>query len=65
MAMKIIDLNGHEIAITNLQLAIMQADDFRHYRASEPTEMHLKLQAYWEDFYQKLLKLHLEINEQQ
>jgi hypothetical protein len=55
--MKIIDLDCKEIEVTDLDLAIMQADDYRHYRVKEPSEMHLHLYAYWEDLYQKLLKL--------
>ena len=34
--LKITDLNGFEIAIENLQLAIMQADDYRHYTHHDP-----------------------------
>jgi hypothetical protein len=55
--MKIIDLDGNTIEVTDLAIALMQADDYRHYRVSEPTEMHRKLQTYWEDIYQKLLKI--------
>jgi len=58
--MKVTDMNGHEIEITDLQLALMQADDYRHYRLANPTLMSQKLQAYWEDFYQKLLKLAID-----
>jgi hypothetical protein len=34
--MKIIDLDGKEITITDLELAIMQADDYRHYPPCRP-----------------------------
>jgi hypothetical protein len=34
--MKIIDLEGKEITITDLPLALMQADDYRHYRGEQP-----------------------------
>ena len=61
--MKIIDLDGREIEVTDLDLAIMQADDYRYYRVNEPTEMHRHLYDYWEDFYQKLLLLDKEIKE--
>jgi hypothetical protein len=60
--MAIIDMNGHEIEVTYLPLALMQADDYRHYRLDNPTLMSQKLQAYWEDFYQKLLLLDRELN---
>ncbi|QEM07100.1 hypothetical protein DIU31_027670 [Mucilaginibacter rubeus] len=57
--MKIIDLEGKEIAVTDLSLAILQADDYRHYRHSnaEFAEFDDKQRRYWEDIYQKLLKL--------
>lgn len=58
--MTITDINGHEIEIIDLQLALMQADDYRHYRLTDPTIYSKKLQAYWEDFYQKLLQLQQE-----
>jgi hypothetical protein len=57
--MKIKDLNGFEIEVENLQLAIAQADDYRrwvhidtNFRYSDE-----KLKAYWEDIYQKLISL--------
>ena len=57
--MKIIDLDGKEITVDNLDLAVMHADDYRHYRHANPefAEADKKLQAYWEDLYQKLLAL--------
>ncbi|MCS3732350.1 hypothetical protein [Mucilaginibacter dorajii] len=57
--MKIIDLDGKEMTVTDLELAIMQADDYRHYRHTDPSFKLLDegLQAYWEDVYQKLLML--------
>lgn len=33
---KVTHLNGFELEIVNLQLAIMQADDYRHYEHFEP-----------------------------
>lgn len=60
--MKIIDSEGKEITVTDLKLAIMQADDYRHYRHADPSFRQLDegLQAYWEDVYQKLLRLRNE-----
>lgn len=58
--MKIIDNNGMPIEVDDLDLALMQADDYRHYRVSEPTENDYKRYAYWEDLYQKLLNLKKE-----
>jgi hypothetical protein len=59
--MKVIDLDGKEIEVTDLALALMQADDYRHYRVNVPTSYQLHLYKYWEDFYQKLLILDAEI----
>jgi len=55
----IYDLNGESVEVTDLNLALMQADDYRHYRLSGKRNLALaeKQQAYWEDLYQKLLKL--------
>lgn len=60
--MTITDMNGNEIDVADLQLALLQADDYRHYRLSTPTLLSQQLQLYWEDFYQTLLKLNNEIN---
>jgi hypothetical protein len=61
--LQIVDLEGREMEVTDLNLSLMQADDFRHYRVNEPTETHLHLYAYWEDIYQKLLLLALQVND--
>jgi len=61
--MKITDLDGREIVVTDLALAILQADDYRHYRVIQPTPHDLQLYDYWEDFYQKLLLLDKEQND--
>ena len=60
--MSIRDLDGKEIAVTDLAMAIMQADDYRHYQlnGSRHTAFNRKQQAYWEDVYQKLLLLEKE-----
>lgn len=52
--MKITDLNDFD-----LEIAIIQADDYRHFRHFDPAHqaMDEHLQAYWEDVYQKLLAL--------
>ena len=57
--MKILDLYGKNIEIDDLKLAILQADDFRHYQlsASDKAEYNRRQQAYWEDIYIKLLLL--------
>ncbi|MET3501254.1 hypothetical protein ABIC45_002866 [Mucilaginibacter rubeus] len=58
--MTIIDIDGKEIRATDLRLAILQADDCRHYRVNEPSPYQLHLYKYWEDVYQKLLLLDTE-----
>lgn len=55
--MHVIDLNGEKVAVIDLGLAIMQADDYRHYRVANPSERQFHLYAYWEDLYQKLVAL--------
>ena len=62
--MHITDLDGMKIEVTDLPLALMQADDYRHYRVSDPSSYQLHLYEYWEDFYQKLLILANEIKEE-
>jgi hypothetical protein len=61
--MKIIDLDGRDMEVTDLTMAILQADDYRQYRVSEPAPYHLHLYKYWEDLYQKLLILDNNIND--
>ncbi|QEM07891.1 hypothetical protein DIU31_031930 [Mucilaginibacter rubeus] len=60
--MKIVDLNGKVIEVENLDLAFQQADACRHYRHTDSAfaQQDEKLQTYWEDVYQKLLKLKTE-----
>lgn len=58
--MKLIDLDGKVIEVENLDLALLQADDYRHYRVTIPTRNDINRYAYWEDVYQKLLKLKIE-----
>ena len=62
--MKITDQNGKVIAVDNLQLALLQADDYRHYRHTDPgfADFDDKQQAYWDDVYQKLLALSEQAN---
>jgi len=56
---KIKDIEGKIITVENLQLALLQADDYRYYRHTDPgfAEFDNKQRAYWEDIYQKLLAL--------
>jgi len=61
--MKIIDLHGHEVEVTDLTLAIMQADDYRHYRSVgiNAASFNEDRQRYWQDMYEKLLILAEEL----
>ena len=56
---KIIDMHGREIGVTDLNLALIQADDFRHYATTDPSRFDFfqKQRAYWQDIYEKLLLL--------
>ena len=62
--MKITDTEGKIITVENLQLALLQADDYRHYRHIDPrfSDFDDRQQAYWEDIYQKLLAISLKAN---
>jgi hypothetical protein len=57
--MKIVDNNGKVIEVGNLDLALMQADDFRHYKHTDNrfAQLDEHLNAYWEDIYQQLLQI--------
>ncbi|HVX00155.1 MAG TPA: hypothetical protein VHA52_06960 [Candidatus Babeliaceae bacterium] len=57
--MTIKDINGNTITIEDLDLAIMQADDYRHYRHTsiQYAGVDERQRRYWEDVYQKLLQL--------
>jgi hypothetical protein len=57
--MKIIDLDGKSITVTNLQEAIAQADLFKHFQHEDPEFKNLdkKLNMYWSDILDKLTKL--------
>ena len=57
--MKVIDVNGNEITITDSDKAIEQADSFRGFKHEDKSFEKLDEQQnlYWNDIYQKLLKL--------
>jgi hypothetical protein len=48
--------------MTDLKLALLQADDYRHYRHADPAFAATDevLATYWGDIYQKLLLLELQ-----
>lgn len=59
--MKIIDLNGLELQVTDLEKAIEQARDFKNLHHIPPLPSDTNQQEYWKDVYEKLLKLKSEI----
>jgi len=56
--MKITDLNGQEITVTDLKAAIVQAKMFKAYRHEPPEPIaDNRQQVYWTDIYNKLIAL--------
>ena len=57
--MTIMDMNGKPIEVSDLDLAILQADDFRHYQLDgmEHIAFNNRQQEYWNDVYQKLMEI--------
>ncbi|MCH5685564.1 3-isopropylmalate dehydratase [Niabella sp. W65] len=62
--MKIVDLNGCEIEITNLDKAIEETEYFKDAYHIPPVESDKQRQVYWRDIYEKLLTLNSTQNEQ-
>ena len=57
--MKIKDLNGYTIEITNLNEAIQITRRYKRYEHENKgfSELNKKLNQYWTDMYEKLLKI--------
>jgi hypothetical protein len=55
--MKVTDLNGFDIEVTNLREAIKQAKNFKDLQHDPPVQSDKQRQAYWKDLYRKLLTL--------
>lgn len=55
--MKITDLKGLKIEVTDLDKAIEQAEYFKDLYHVPPVESDKERQVYWRDIYQKLLQL--------
>ena len=55
--MKIKDLHGKSIEVTNLDKAIQQAENFKEYAHEDQSfaEYDKKQKAYWTDIYDKLM----------
>jgi len=57
--MKIIDIEGNEIEVTDLDKAIRQADEYRHFRHDDrkSNTMDDYLTNHWQYIYEQLLIL--------
>lgn len=57
--LKVYDIYGQPVRVTDLPAAILKADEYRHYCHVDPTFRVLdrRLRAYWSDFYFKLVAL--------
>ena len=57
--MKIKDMDGRPITVTNLKDAINQAAFFKNLQHDDPafSELDNYLKTYWTDFYNKLIEL--------
>ena len=64
--MKVKDLNGCEIKVTNLDEAIRITAEYKEYEHLNDgfSDLDKRLNRYWTDMYEKLLKLKSKQNEQ-
>lgn len=62
MEMKIVDLNGCEIKVTDMDKAISQAENFKDMHHFPPVPSDKDKQEYWNDIYKKLLELKSKLN---
>ena len=64
--MKVTDLNGCQIEVTNLDEAIQITAEYKEYEHINDgfSELDKRLNRYWTDMYEKLLKLKSKQNEQ-
>lgn len=64
--MDITDLNGFQIEITNLDKAIRITKQYKKYEHLDKgfSELDKRLNKYWTDMYEKLLKIKEKQNEQ-
>lgn len=63
--MKVVDTNGKEIVVTDLNKAIEQADLFRGFKHQDTgfEKFDEQQHRYWNDIYQKLLELKKQSHE--
>ena len=66
IVMKVTDLNGCQIEVTNLDEAIQITAEYREYEHINDgfSELDKRLNKYWTDMYKKLLKLKSKQDEQ-
>lgn len=64
--MKITDLNGCQIKVTNLDEAIRVTAEYKEYEHINDgfSDLDKRLNNYWTDMYEKLIKLKSKQNEQ-
>ena len=64
--MKVTDLNGCQIEVTNLDEAIQITAEYKEYEHINDgfSELDKRLNNYWTDMYEKLIKLKSKQNEQ-
>ena len=62
--MKVTDLNGCDLVVTDLEKAIAQAENFKDLHHIPPVESDKQRQKYWRDLHEKLLKLKEQQDEQ-
>ena len=64
--MKVTDLNGCQIKVTNLDKAIRITAEYKQYEHINDgfSELDKRLNNYWTDMYKKLIKLKSKQNEQ-
>ncbi len=60
--MKIIDLNGCAIEVTDLDGAIRKVKEFKGYSHVPPNPMDSRLLQYWTDMHEKLTVLREHLN---
>ncbi|MGK6342486.1 3-isopropylmalate dehydratase [Chryseobacterium sp. DT-3] len=63
--MKITDLNGLKITVTDLEKAIEQAELFKDMHHVPPVPSDQDKQKYWTDVYNKLLELKSKLDHEQ
>lgn len=63
--MKITDLKGQEITVTDLDKAIAQTELFKDMHHVPPVPSDKERQEYWNDIYNKLLELKSKLDHEQ